>query len=406
MPKIALYENVPQAWFEAFAAFLREHQPVGLALELAQPETDDLDSMLRLVPEADVLVVGLTGQRRAVVRKVFEEAVRLKLLQKIGSRVWGLDLDAAREAGVPVSLLPAPAHIACAEHTMLLILAVAKKLLAANRQMTDGRARKPGREPRTGTAPDYAYNWADLAGIGVLAGKTLGLLGMGDIGIEVACRAKAFGMKVIYHQSEALPQEEQDLLGVGFRELDALLGEADVVSLHAGLTSWTGNVLSAERLALLKPSAIVVNTARGGLVDEAALATALREKLLAGAGIDAWAVEPPPRDNPLLRLDTVVATPHVAAGTLPPSALFELILPNLLAALRGERMASLVVPPRAEPAPALVPVPPEERASDDEPTPVEEPTVPTELPAEGDRQPEETPPSGPAPAPQPPPDQP
>jgi len=408
MARILLYEKVPQAWFDGLSTFLRQHQPEGLPLELAQPESDEIDQMLELLPEADVLLVGLTGQHRAVVRKVFEEGVRLKLVQKLGSRPAGLDLEAARDAGVPVSLLPVPAHVACAEHTLLLILAVAKKLLAGNRQMTDNagvprsrsslsvadpRPRRgeaclappPGvapKDPRT--APDYAYNWAEMSGIGVLAGKTLGLIGMADIGIEVARRAQAFGMNVIYHQEEALPEDEQERLGVAYRGLEPLLREADVVSLHAGFTPQTQGLLGAERLGLMKPSAILVNTARGGLVDESALAAALRDGRLAGAGIDAWATEPTPRDNPLPKLDGVVATPHVAAGTLPPSSTFEALLPNLLAALRGDPVTGIVSPAREAASPGAALIPPEDRAGSDEPTPVDDApesvTQPLDLP--------------------------
>ncbi len=420
MPRVLLYEKVPQAWFDGFAAFLRERQPEGLSLELVQPQGDDVDHMLELLPETDVLIVGLTGQHRAVVRKVFEEGVRLKLVQKLGSRLTGLDLDAARDVGVPVCLLPAPAHIACAEHTLLLLLAVARKLPAASR-LARGEGQRPGARgaksrkdvergasgaekgdpaaaapstvpPPSFARPDYDYNWAEMAGIGVLAGKTLGLIGMADIGIEVAYRAKAFGMKVVYYQEEALPQDEQELLDVAYCDLEPLLRQADVVSLHAGLGGQTQGLLNAERLGLMKPSAILLNTARGGLVDESALATALRDGRLAGAGIDAWAAEPTPRDNPLLKLDNVVATPHVAAGTMPPSATYDVLLPNLLAALRGDPLAGMVSPPRATRASGADLIPPEERASSDEPTPADdEPNPPTLL---ADHPPEGSAPSG------------
>jgi len=339
MPKVMLYEPVPEAWFDAFAAFLRAQQPEDLDLELVQPEDDAVDTMLATVPEADVLVVGLTGQHRAVVRHVFEDAVRLKLLQKLGSRARGIDLEAARETGAPVSLVPAPAHVACAEHTLMLMLAVSRQLVAAHRAVTGPR----GVKATTGQNGPV-YNWADLAGIGYLAGRTLGLIGMGDIAIEVAWRAAAFDMDILYYDPEHLPEDEAEEIGVTFASLDDLLIDADVVSIHCALTDETADLLDAEHLALMKPTAILINTARGGIVDEAALARMLRERKLAGAGIDAWATEPPSRLNPLLKLDSVVATPHVAAGTLPPTATFEAIFPNILAALRGEPIAALLTP--------------------------------------------------------------
>ena len=360
MPKVMLYERVPEAWFDAFAEFLREHQPEDLEVELVQPEDDSIDSMLAIVPEADVLVVGLTGQHRAVVRHVFEEAVRLKLLQKLGSRAQGIDLGAAREAGAAVSLIPAPAHVACAEHTILLALAVSRKLLAAHRAVTTGKGAKPGAND-----DGPAYNWAELEGIGYLAGKTLGLIGMGDIAIEVAWRASAFDMDVLYCDEAHLPEDEADEMGVTFATLDDLLIDADVVSIHAALTPKTENLLDAEHLALMKPTAILINTARGGIVDEGALAKALREGQLAGAGIDAWATEPPSRLNPLLKLDNVVATPHIAAGTLPRAATFEAIFPNILAAIRGEPLAALLTPQPVAGPPAEEPPADEEEKTED-----------------------------------------
>jgi phosphoglycerate dehydrogenase-like enzyme len=339
MPKIVLYETVPQGWFDAFAAFLREHQPADLAMELGQPQDDQLDTVLELVADADVLVVGLAAQQRAVCRRVYEVARHLKLVQKVGSRAFGLDLHAAAELRVPVSLVSAPTHVACAEHTFLLILAVVKKLLVANRAIVNSDGEPAS---QASTATEYAANWANLDGIGLMAGKTLGLVGMGDIAIEVARRASAFGLTVLYTDPDQLPADEADELGLAYRELDDLLAQSDIVSLHAAHTAKTEKLINADRLARMKHSAILVNTARGGLVDEDALIAALCKEHLGGAALDAWAQEPTPRDNPLLALDNVVATPHVAAGTLPPDALFAAILPNLLSAMQGGPIQGLV----------------------------------------------------------------
>jgi len=414
MAMIVAWEKLPAAWFDALAAFLRERRPEGMRLEAAQ--LDDSDPTKRLsqkgpacgtaalgcapeafhtpeggrathfeiVSEADealkgahVIVSGLLGQRRPVGRETFQKAPELRLVQAVGSRAAGIDLAAAREERVQVSLLPAPAHVACAEHALLLILALAKNLVPAHQRVTRRPVREGGPETRTATASDYAYNWANLEGIGSLTGKTLGLIGAGDIAVEVARRARAFGMKLLYHDKEPLPADEERELGIDRRELDALLREADVVSLHAALTPETANLLNTERLGLMKSSALLVNTARGGLVDEAALADALSNGRLGGAALDVWATEPTPRDNPLLKLDNVVATPHVGAGTLSRTALFEAILPNILAALRGEAVAGSLTP-GVEPKPALpVEAPPVGGASEprgaETPRPQEQP---------------------------------
>jgi D-3-phosphoglycerate dehydrogenase len=366
MARILLYEPVPQAWLDAFAEFVARKAPSGLAIEVVQPESDHIDDMLSLLPEADVLLVGLTGQRRGVVRHVFETAMRLKLLQKLGTRESGIDLDAAIEAGVPVSVLPSPAHVACAEHTMMLILALARKLLAAHGAVA---SRRPGqRLPEAPAEPGYALNWARLNGVGLVSGSVLGLIGMGDIGAEVAARAQAFGMDVLYTQDEHLPENEEDDWGVTWCDLDTLLAESDYISLHVALTPKTQNLIDVDALAKMKPTAAVINTARGGLVDEAMLAAAIAAGKLGGAAIDAWAEEPVPRNHPLLKLDTVIATPHIAAGTLAPEATFEAIWPNVLAALTDEDIDGLVTPPRIE---ALLPDESEPENNDEESTKIE-----------------------------------
>ena len=373
MATILLYESVPQPWFDAFAEFLHGQQPRGLPLNLVQADADDLEHKLALLRDAEILVVGLTGQRHELGRSVLEKAQTLRLIQKIGSRIAGVDVEAAREAGICVCLAPSPAHVACAEHTILLILALARKLVAARKAMTR-RPAKGEDQPEAGTD---AYNWADMQDIGLVAGRTLGLVGIGDIAIETARRAAALGMNVLYHDPAPLPQDEDEALGIQPREFDDLLAESDVVSLHVALTPASKGLINTESLAKMKPSAYLVNTARGGLVDEEALATALSAGALAGAALDAWAAEPTPRGNPLLKLDNVVATPHIAAGTLPTTALFEAVVPNILAALRGDPLDGCLTPgivlepvplqePEEEPEPEAEPEPSEADDADTE----------------------------------------
>lgn len=373
MAMIVLWDKTPPAWLDALAGFLRESQPEGLRLEAAQLDDAEPAQADELLGKAAVLLAGLVGPSRPITAEAFQKAPELRLVQKLGSRAAGLDLAAARDARVQVSLIPAPAHIACAEHAILLILALAKKLIPAHQRV----AKRPVKA--AGPQGAGAYNWAGIQGIGLVAGKTLGLVGIGDIAIETARRARALGMRLLYHDKKPLPPDEERELGLERRELDELLREADAVSLHVALTPETKGLISAERLGLMKPTAFLVNTARGGLVDEAALAEALGAGRLAGAAIDAWAVEPTPRDNPLLKLENFIATPHVAAGTLPKTALFEAILPNILAALRGEAVAASLTP-GLEPKPALPPEPPPPA---EEPAPAEPPSP--EAPAPEDK---------------------
>jgi phosphoglycerate dehydrogenase-like enzyme len=161
--------------------------------------------------------------------------------------------------------------------------------------------------------------WAqqDIFTLGLfeLHGKTLGLVGMGNIGREVAARAKSFGCRIVYSDVVALPEEISSQLGAERLDLEELLREADIVSLHVPLTPETTRLIDRERLALMKPGAYLLNLARGEVVDEPALAEALREDRLAGAGIDVFTEEPVIPDNPLLASDKVILSPHVSGGT-------------------------------------------------------------------------------------------
>jgi phosphoglycerate dehydrogenase-like enzyme len=145
-------------------------------------------------------------------------------------------------------------------------------------------------------------------------GKTLGIIGYGEIGTEVSERARAFGMPVLYTKRERLQAPIEARLGVAWREREDLLREADVILLSAPHTPETERIIDDRALALMKPSALLVNIARGGLVDEAALCKALAERRIAGAALDVFVEEPVPADNPLLRLDNVLLTPHIGGG--------------------------------------------------------------------------------------------
>ena len=189
--------------------------------------------------------------------------------------------------------------IALAEHSLFLMLAIAKKLRSAELNLRAGVMYQPLTEE--------------------LAGSTLGLIGLGASGKELARRAKAFEMRVIALDAVAVPAEESADAGVerfgGPEMLDELLRESDYVSLHVPLTAATRHLIDAEKLALMKPTAVLINVARGEIVDEAALTDALLAGRLGGAGIDVFSREPPDTSSPLFRLDNVISTPHVAGTT-------------------------------------------------------------------------------------------
>lgn len=222
---------------------------------------------------------------------VLDAAPELRVVSRFGVGVDTVDLDAARARGVAVTNTPGANADAVAELALALLFALARDLPRAHAETRAG-----GWHQRIG--------WE-------LGGKTLGVVGMGAIGRALAPRARALGLRVLAHD----PYVESVPDGVERRDLDALLAESDAVTLHAALTPETRHLLNAERLARMKRSAVLINTARGALVDEVALHAALVEGRLAGAALDAFESEPP-HGSPLLALDRVIVSPHAASSTL------------------------------------------------------------------------------------------
>jgi phosphoglycerate dehydrogenase-like enzyme len=236
--------------------------------------------------ETDVLVSATTN--------------RLKLVQLMSVGYDRFNLDGARVARVPVAVNGGANAIAVAEHAIMLMLAAMKHLHSLDAAVRNGRWR--------GAA-------AGVGRVHELFGSTVGIIGMGRIGREVAKRLAGWDATLVYYDPFRLSAELEQDLGVRYLELDQLLRIADVVTIHVPLNARTRHLIDAESLSLMKPSAVLVNTARGGLVDEEALGAALREGRILGAGLDVLSQEPPAADHPLLELSNVVLTPHTAGPT-------------------------------------------------------------------------------------------
>lgn len=211
--------------------------------------------------------------------------------------------------------MPQVGCIAVAEMTMLLMLGLSKKIAQADQATRQGAYRELGVEPVKTAERKHKFQWMKLPDLFELYGLTLGLVGFGEIATEVARRARAFGMKVLYTKRERLPEDIEAEEQVNYRELSALLEESDIVSLHVPHTDATEKLIDQGALARMKSSAYLVNTCRGGVVDEEALVDALRNKQIAGAGLDVYVYEPVPYDNPLLTLDNVLLAPHLGGGS-------------------------------------------------------------------------------------------
>jgi glycerate dehydrogenase len=281
----------------------------------------------RGIPGPEELVRCLQDATIAVVNKAqvgAESLARLPQLRMIAVAATGtdnVDIAACRARGVVVSNVRGYAEHTVPEHTFALILALRRNLVAYRDDVNRGLWQKAERFCLSGHA------------VRDLHGSTLGLFGEGSIGQGVARLARAFGMRVLF-ADHAPPKAE----GVEFTPADEVLRQSDVVSLHLPLTPQTRNLIAAKELGRMKRGALLVNTARGGLVDEAALAEALRRGVIAGAGFDVLSVEPPRAGNPLLELalPNFILTPHVAwSGEQAMQALADQVIDNIEAFARG-----------------------------------------------------------------------
>ena len=281
-----------------------------LGLDLAAPLTPGRDELLGLLPAAEGLIV----HHRPANAEAIEAASHLRLIQKYGGRRDGIDTDAARRRGIAVAIMPLAGAMAVAEHAMALVLACAKKIVPAHHLTVAGAYRDLGIQPAVTSERSHGFQWMKIPGLEELSGLTMGIFGFGDIGNEVARRALAFGMRVIYHKRTPLPADLETELDVAYAPKDDLLRQADFLVLTSPLTPETEQAIGERELSLMKPTAYLVNVSRGGVVDEPALAAALREHRLAGAGLDVFVQEPIPFDHPFLTLDNVTLTPHIAGG--------------------------------------------------------------------------------------------
>jgi D-3-phosphoglycerate dehydrogenase len=238
----------------------------------------------------------LVRSETKVTADVMDAARKLRVVGRAGVGVDNVDVPAATARGIVVMNAPDGNTITTAEHTMALLVALARNVPQANRSLKEGK-------------------WERKIFIGVeLQGKTLGIVGLGRIGRAVAARARSFGMKIVAHDPFISPEEARDL-EIDSVALDEVFSRADFLTVHTPLTSETRGLIGAAAFSKMKKGARIINCARGGLVDEGALFEAIKSGIIAGAALDVFTQEPPPSDHPLLALEEVIATPHLGAST-------------------------------------------------------------------------------------------
>jgi len=284
-------------------AFLTPMAPVTLeavrqllppACTIAFAQTSTKAEQLKLLADADVVMIAGTFIEGDVIR----QAPRLKMIQKWGIGVDKIDLLAAKERNVLVAITSGATSIPVSEHTLLLMLAVSRRLPLAHRSLGQGQ-----------------WMAADLRTVcSKLDGKTVGLFGFGGIAQQVAKRLKGFDVDVMYHSRTRVASDIEARLQARYVDFDTLVAKSDILSLHAPLSPQTHHRFNTDIFAKMKRGAILINTARGELIDEPALIRALQQGQLSGAGLDTFEAEPPSAENPLFQMDQVVVTPHSAGG--------------------------------------------------------------------------------------------
>lgn len=260
--------------------------------------------------------------------EVFDAAPNLRIVSQLAVGFDNIDIPEATKRGIYVTNTPEVLTDTTADFAWALLMAVARRVVEADRYVRMGLW-------KVGWHPDM------LAGRDVYD-STIGIVGAGRIGYSMARRAKGFNMKILFYDVIPRPEMEKDF-GARRVELDALLKEADFVTVHVPLMKETHHLINADRLKLMKRTAYLINNSRGPVVDEKALSEALKEGRIAGAGLDVFEHEPTPMDNPLLKFDNVVVAPHISSASLETRAkMSEMVAENLVAFFEGRNPPNLV----------------------------------------------------------------
>jgi glyoxylate reductase len=324
-PRVFVARVIP----EEGLAMIREATDADVWPDELPPPRDEL---LRRVEGIDGLVSLLTDR---VDDELLDRAgPRLKVVSNYAVGYDNVDVAACTRRGIPVGNTPGVLTDTTADLAWALIMAAGRRVAEGDRYVRAGRWRTWG--------PLLLLGWD-------IHDSTIGVVGFGRIGQAVARRATGFGMRILYHDLARAPEDVERALGATFVPLEVLLAESDVVSLHVNLTDVTRHLINRDRLGTMKPHAVLVNTSRGPVVDQAALFEALRDGVIGAAGLDVTDPEPMPADDPLLGLENCLVVPHIASASYATRGrMASMAAANLLAGLRGARLPNPVNPEVAD----------------------------------------------------------
>ncbi len=302
--------------------FLTHRAPVHqkLAIEAA-PEFLDI-TILRDASKNEIIQTAgdvdflISEREDPIDREVIEKSNSLKLITRLGSRVWDIDLDAARERSIPVCRVPLNSCIQVAEHIIMQILTLTRRL---RESMDVMMTRDWEKEPRLCTEDIFAYNWSNRSGFSLLWNKSVGILGFGEVGNELALRLRAFGCTVSYNKRNPLPPEAERSIGIRYKSKEQLISESEIVVSLLPYIEGTEGIVDDDFFATMKSNSYFIHCGGSGVVQEDAVIRALDNKKLSGCALDTFSWEPIREEEPILQLfkkprQNLVLTPHVAAG--------------------------------------------------------------------------------------------
>ncbi len=322
--QVILDPATPAARLAAFSHFFAHEEPdfAGWCARLRARLKRLYPAEVRLVTDQAGLLTALPGATAVVTesltigrQEIAAAGKTLRIVQKYGTVLSGIDAAACRRAGIRVLTLRRRANISCAEHAFGLMLALARKIHETAGLISVEQLQAAGFSPTKYDREHTANaNWARITGTRNLFGRQIGIVGFGEIGREVALRAAAFGMRIVYTQRRQLAKLEETRFGAAYAPLDELLATSDFVSLHLPFSDATRGIIGRRELGLIRPGAILINISRPPLVEREALLEALRSGRLGGFGLDPHYDAPGRADDPLLGFRNAIVTPHLAAA--------------------------------------------------------------------------------------------
>ncbi|MCX5805522.1 MAG: D-glycerate dehydrogenase [Proteobacteria bacterium] len=313
-PKVYITRKIPEQGIKLIAEFCDIFiQPGG--------EPPDEKEIIRNVGNKDAILCLLSDR---INKNIINAAPVLKVISTMSAGFEHIDVSEATNQGIYIGYTPGVLTDATADLAFTLLLSVSRRIVEADRFVRE---------------INWKIAWSPELLLGQsVRGCTIGIIGLGRIGKGMAKRAQGFNMNVIYNSTTRLSSEEEKELGVEYRSLDDLLIESDFVSLHIPLTKETYHIIDEKRLGLMKTDAILINTSRGSVINEAALIKVLKENRIAGAGLDVFEKEPLDADNPLLKMNNVILLPHIgSANKKTRGKMSEIAADNLLAVLKGQQ---------------------------------------------------------------------